>query len=109
MCIYMCVRVITWEVHVHLCISSVCVYILCLNAVNEKVRIGLQTSGQQVGKRHISRVGQQPGMLGLMSPWANRCPSRATVAKNILLSDKKRQKEGEKRREGVIKNTHGGL
>lgn len=83
--------------------------VLSLNAVNEKVTIGLQTSGQQVGKRHIPRVGQQPGMLGLMSLWANRCPSRATVAKNILLSEEKCEKESEKRRKEVIKNTHGSL
>lgn len=71
----MCVFVITWEVHVYLYIHSVCVYILSLNAENEKVMIGQQMSRQQVGKT----VGQQPGMLGLMSLWASRCPSRATV------------------------------
>ena len=80
-----------------------------LNAVNEKVMIGLQTSRQQVGKRHISRVGQRPGMLGLMSLWANRCPSRATVAMNIPLSEEKCEKESEKRKEDLIKNTHGSL
>lgn len=66
------VCVITLEVHVHLCINSVSVYILSTNALNEKVMIGLQTTRQQVGKRHIPKVGQQPGILGLMSRWTNR-------------------------------------
>ena len=102
----MCVCVITWRVHVYLYISSVCVYILSLNAVNEKVMIGPQMSRQQVGKKS---VGQQPGMLGLMRLWANRCPSRATVSKNIPLSEEKRVKESEKRSREVIKNTHGSM
>lgn len=64
---------------------------------------GLQTSRQQVGKRYEPRVGQQPGMLGLMSLWASRCPSRATVAENIWLSEEQCEKESEKRREEVLK------
>lgn len=99
----MCVRVIAWEVHVHPYISSVCVYILSLNAVNEKVMIARQRSRQQVGKR----VERRPGIVGLMGPWANRCPSRATVLKNILLSEGKCEKESEKRSQEVIKNTQG--
>lgn len=46
---------------------------------------GLQTSRQQVGKRHIPKVGRPPGMLGL----ANRCPSRATVAMSALPSEER--------------------
>lgn len=86
-----------------ICISVLSV---CTSSVNEKVMIGPQTSRQQVGKK---RVGQQPGMLGLMRLWANRCPSRATVSKNILLSEEKRVKESEKRSQEVIKNTHGSM
>lgn len=70
------VCVITLEVHVYLCINSFSVYILSVNALNEKVMIGLQTTGQHVGKRHIAKVGQQPGILGLMSPWTNSLPKQ---------------------------------
>lgn len=39
----------------------------------------------------------------MMSLWANRCPSRATMAKYTPLSEGKCEKGSEKRREEVIK------
>lgn len=69
--------------------SQFCLPVLyILSAVNKNVKIGVQTSTQPVGKRHIGSVGQKPGMLGLMSLWVNRCPSTVTVAVNILLGEK---------------------
>lgn len=76
--------------------------------VQQKIRQQVENKTNKK-KKHIAKVGQQPGMLGLMTPWANRCPSRRTEARNIVLREEKCVKESEKRREEVIKNTHGSL
>lgn len=114
-CIWMRLCVIALEMHVCLCINSIYSYILSINAVkweSDDCSAKDQTAGRKQNKTkktHIAKVGQQPGMLGLMTPWANRCPSRRTEARNIVLREEKCVKESEKRREEVIKNTHGSL
>lgn len=92
-----------------ICVSTLSLYILSINAVNEKMMTGLQTSRQQVGKRNIPKLGQQPGTLGLLSLWANRCPSRAAVALNILPSKEKMCEWKWKKQGRCEKNTHGSM
>lgn len=70
-----------------LCVC-VCVHPLykCCKREGDDWSANKQTAGR---KKTHTQVWRQPGMLGLLSLWANTCPSRATVAMNILLREEK--------------------
>lgn len=86
---------------------SVCVYTLSINAVNEKAMTGLQTSRQQVGKRHIPKFGDSQACWDCWVSGQTHVLPEQPWRWIFCLEKKKCEKESEKSR-GSGKKIHMG-